>query len=282
MMNIVDKYYKLEAIIKGMEHVVVAFSGGVDSAFLLKVSTDILGKSAYGILAVSPTFPSRELKKARDFAKYIGAHLEIIETKEMENEDFINNPVNRCYFCKSELFEKILEIAGTKTYPNLIDGSNMDDLGDHRPGRKALKEKGVRSPLQEAELNKKEIRELSRRLGLPVWNKEALACLSSRFPYGEKINLEKLRMVDEIENFLQDLGFTHIRARHIDKTLKIEINSDEINLFLRDIIRNKVVKKAKELGYLYVTLDLEGYRQGSLNATIDKIPQSEEIRMSDV
>ncbi len=277
-MTISEKYVKLQNILRQMGEAVVAYSGGVDSAFLLKVATDVLGKKAYGVLAVSPTYPSREFEKAKNLAKSIGAQLEIIQTHETENNDFLKNPVNRCYFCKSELFDKILKIAENKTYHHLVDGSNTDDLMDYRPGIKALKERGVRSPLQEAGLNKDDIRQLSRQLGLPVWNKEALACLSSRFPYGERIDLNKLRMVDSIENFLQDLGFRNIRARHQDKTLKIEVDSSDIKNFLSDELRMKVVHHVKNLGYQYVTLDLEGYRQGSLNAVIRQSVNQEKKR----
>ncbi len=267
-MTINQKYHHLRQILSDMGEVVVAFSGGADSAFLLKVATDVLGKKAHGVLGISPTYPAREYEKAVNFARNIGAHLEIIETHETENDDFLKNPLNRCYFCKSELFDRLLDIAESKKYKNLVDGSNTDDLQDHRPGIKALKERGVRSPLQEAGLTKEDIRCLARRLGLPVWNKEALACLSSRFPYGEKIDLHKLRMVDNMENFLQDLGFRNIRARHQNKTLKIEVSSSDIKQFFSDKLRKKVIRHAKELGYQYVTVDLEGYRQGSLNAEI--------------
>lgn len=270
-MSINLKYDKLQNILNEMGDVVVAFSGGVDSAFLLKVATDVLGDRALGVLAISPTYPSREYEKAIKLAKAIGARLEIINTHETESDDFLKNPLNRCYFCKSELFDRLQEIAENKTYHNLVDGSNTDDLQDHRPGRVALKERGVRSPLQEAGLNKEDIRELSRQLALPVWNKESLACLSSRFPYGERIDLNKLKMVDSMENYLQDLGFGNIRARHQNKTLKIEVNPSDIKYFFADELRKKVIDMAKKLGYQYVTVDLEGYRQGSLNAVI---PQS--------
>lgn len=264
-----QKYEKLKSILAEMKEVVVAYSGGVDSAFLLKVAHDVLGDDAYGVLAISPTYPSREFEKARETAAIIGARIRIIETNELEDEKFKTNPVNRCYFCKSELFSRIVELAERRQFKNFVDGSNFDDKGDYRPGMKALNEKGIRSPLQEAELTKAEIRELSRRLGLPTWDKEALACLSSRFPYGENIDLEKLRVVDEIENYLYDLGFRNIRARHQKNTLKIEVLPSQIGKFFQDDLRLMVLKKAKDLGYKYVTVDLEGYRQGSMNEVLE-------------
>jgi uncharacterized protein len=274
-MTIEQKFARLRDILKEMQHVIVAYSGGVDSAFLLKVAVDVLGNDAYGVLAVSPTYPSREYDKAKDLANKIGAKLRIINTREIENEDFVNNPVNRCYFCKSELFNEITRIAKKENLKNMVDGSNYDDLGDHRPGKKALQELNVRSPLQEAELTKNEIRELSKRFGLPTWNKEELACLSSRFPYGEKIEIDKLRMVDQAENFLRDLGFRNIRARHQGKTMKIEVAPQDIKRFFDDDIRQKVISEIKNIGYTYVTVDLEGYRRGSLNEAVSTKPNTE-------
>jgi uncharacterized protein len=265
-----QKYRNLQRILTDLKEVVVAFSGGVDSAFLLKVAYDTLGDKAQAVLAVSPTYPSREFDKAKDIAAFIGAKISIIETYEMDDEKFRQNPINRCYFCKSELFEEIKKLAESNRYKNLVDGSNYDDLGDHRPGMIALKEKGVRSPLQEAGLTKNEIRFLSQQLGLPTWDKDALACLSSRFPYGETIDLKKLRMVDELENFLFDLGFKNIRVRHQQTTARIEVIPSMIGRFFEADIREKVLGKAKTLGYKYISVDLEGYRQGSLNAEINK------------
>lgn len=265
-MDTMQKYENLKAILTEMKEVVVAYSGGVDSAFLLKVAHDVLGDNAYGVLAISPTYPSREFEKAKETAAVIGARIKIIETNELEDEKFKNNPVNRCYFCKSELFTRI--VAESRQFKNFVDGSNFDDKGDYRPGMKALDEKGIRSPLQEAQLTKAEIRELSKMLGLPTWDKDALACLSSRFPYGENIDIEKLRVVDEIENFLYDLGFRNIRARHQKNTLKIEVQPSHIAKFFQDDVRTQVVNKAKGLGYKYVTVDLEGYRQGSMNEVL--------------
>jgi uncharacterized protein len=265
-----------------MEKVVVAYSGGVDSAFLLKVAADTLGTdNVMAILAISPTYPSREYNRALETASSIGARVEIIHTKEADDPRFKNNPVDRCYFCKHELFTRIAEYIASGDFKNMVDGSNTDDLSDHRPGKKALKEKDIRSPLQEAGLSKMEIRDLSRRLGLPTWNKDALACLSSRFPYGENIDLKKLQMVDAAENFLSDLGFKNIRARHEKDSIRIEVSPSQIKLFTDDILRTKVLAKMKELGYHYVSLDLEGYRQGSLNELLGgKIPDAAKLRIA--
>jgi uncharacterized protein len=261
-----DKLVSLKAILRKMGNAVIAYSGGVDSAFLLKVAADTLGvDNVKAILAVSPTYPSREYERAIETASFIGVKVDIIHTKEVDDPKFKNNPVDRCYFCKYELFTKITEYIDSGKFKNMIDGSNMDDMKDHCPGKKALHEKNVRSPLLEAGLTKNEIRELSHELGLPTWDKDALACLSSRFPYGEAIDLKKLQMVDAAENFLSDLGFSNIRARHEKNSLRIEISPSQIKLLADDNLRLNIVAKMKELGYHYVSIDLEGYRQGSLN-----------------
>lgn len=282
MMTTADKLEKLKGILRDMEKVVVAYSGGVDSAFLLKVAADTLGtENVMAILAISPTYPSREYNRALETAASIGVKVEIIHTKEADDPRFKNNPVDRCYFCKHELFSRIAEYIAAGEFKNMVDGSNMDDLSDHRPGKKALHEKDIRSPLQDAGLSKSEIRVLSLELGLPTWNKDALACLSSRFPYGENIDLKKLQMVDAAENFLSDLGFKNIRARHEKNSIRIEVSSSQIKLFTDDALRMQVLAKMKELGYNYVSLDLEGYRQGSLNETLGaKVPDGAKLRIA--
>jgi uncharacterized protein len=267
-----DKLTHLKALLEEMGEVTVAYSGGVDSTFLLKVATDVLKDKALGVLAVSPTFPSREYERAIEVAESFGASIRIIDTNELEDDNFVNNPVNRCYFCKSELFDSIAKMAEDQRFRNFVDGSNQDDLGDHRPGMKALKERDVRSPLQEAGLTKKEIRDLSKVFGLPTWDKDALACLSSRFPYGESISREKLRMVDEAENFLSDLGFRNIRARHQGKTVNIEVDPEQTPQLLESHTRGIVEEYMTSIGYEIIQIDPEGYRRGKLN---DVLPSSE-------
>jgi uncharacterized protein len=277
-----DKLARLKDLLQEMGEVTVAYSGGVDSTFLLKVATDVLKERAVGVLAVSPTFPSREYDRAIEVAGSFGATLRIIDTHELEDNNFVNNPVNRCYFCKSELFDSIARMAEDKRFRNFVDGSNQDDLGDHRPGMKALKERNVRSPLQEAGLTKQEIRDLSKQSGLPTWDKDALACLSSRFPYGESISRKKLEMVDQAENYLADLGFRNIRARHKGDTVNIEVDPAQIPRLLEIGTRREVEDYLTSIGYQEVIIDPEGYRRGKLNDGITKTdpPKAENLRIA--
>lgn len=263
-----EKYENLKVYLKSLGSVAVAFSSGVDSTFLLKVAHDVLGDKAIAVTAASCSFPERELNEAKKFCAENGIKHIVCESEELDIDGFRQNPKNRCYLCKHELFEKVWNIAKESGLNAVAEGSNMDDNGDYRPGLVAVKELGVSSPLRAAELNKQEIRELSKELGLSTWNKQSFACLSSRFVYGETINEEKLGMVEKAEQLLLDLGFYQVRVRIHDKIARIEILPSEFEKLLAEGIREKVYNYFKELGFTYVTLDLGGYRTGSMNETL--------------
>ncbi len=263
------KYDQLKTILRGMESAAVAYSGGVDSTFLLRVAVDELGADrVLGIIAVSESYPARELEEAKQLAREMGARIRLIETEELTNPDYASNPVNRCFHCKTELFTKMFPIAKEEGLKVVLYGVNADDMGDFRPGIQAAKKMGARGPLQEAGLTKNEIRLLSRQLGLRTWDKPAYACLSSRIPYGLRITKEALLQVDAAEAFLQDLGFRQVRVRHHDKIARIEIPREEMERFFSGGAADLAVAKLKELGYQYVTLDLQGYRTGSMNEVL--------------
>lgn len=246
---------------------VVAYSGGVDSTFLFQVAYDILGENCLGVTAVSETYPKAELQEALKIANLIGAKHLIIQTEELANEEFANNPLERCYFCKSELFGKLKGIAQERALINVLDGANADDLNDYRPGMRAGRELGVRSPLQEVGLTKEEIRQLSKEMGLPTWDKPSLACLSSRFPYGHKITIEKLDQVDQAETFLRNHGFRQLRVRHHGNIARIEMPREDFVLITGPKL-DSVIQELKGLGFAYVTLDLQGFRSGSMNEVL--------------
>ena len=250
MKDIHEKYQDLLGYLKSLESVVVAFSSGVDSTFLLKA------------------FPERELKEAKAFCEQMGIRHVICKSEELDIEGFRQNPKNRCYLCKHELFEKIWAIAEENHMRAVVEGSNVDDDGDYRPGLMAVKELGVKSPLRQVGLTKAEIRELSKELDLPTWDKQSFACLSSRFVYGETISEEKLQMVDKAEQLLLDLGFHQLRVRIHGMMARIEVSPDELPRLVQDDIREQVYNYLKELGFTYVTMDLGGYRMGSMNETL--------------
>jgi uncharacterized protein len=261
-----DKLSKLRNIIEDMGSVLVAFSGGLDSSFLLKVAHDLLGEKALALTADSPTYSRREFNEASEFCSRFKIKQIVIKSSEMEMPEFRKNPKNRCYYCKSVLFSRCLEKARELGMKYVADGSNLDDLSDERPGSIAAEELGIRKPLLEAGLTKEDIRRYSRELGLPTWDKPSYACLASRFPYGIEITERKLSAIEKLEEFIRDLGFRQVRVRDHKNIARVEIGGDEFLKFLEDgELREKVVEKAKDAGFTYVTLDMQGYRTGSMN-----------------
>jgi uncharacterized protein len=264
--SVQEKDKRLGEILQGMGRVMVAFSGGVDSTFVLKRAYDVLGDQVLAVTAASETFPSREFDAAVQLAETIGARLYKTEVKEFENANFVANNPDRCYYCKTGLYSHMQTLAKEMGYSYILDGSNVDDLGDYRPGLQAKNEQGVRSVLQEAGFRKEEIRQLSKELGLPNWNKPSFACLSSRIPYGTKIEKHKIDQLDEAEGYLAELGFYQIRVRHHDKIARIEVMPSEIQKVIE--LREQIYAKLSSLGFTYVTLDLQGYRTGSMNEVL--------------
>ncbi len=263
-----EKLELLKDIIRKKGSAAVAFSGGVDSTFLIRVAKEVLGDKLIAVTATSSTYPERELNEAIKYAKDFGVKHIIISSEELDIEGFASNPKNRCYYCKKELFTKVKEVALENGIEYVFDGSNLDDNGDYRPGMLAAKELLVVSPLKEAGLTKKDIRDLSKEYGLATWNKPAFACLSSRFPYGNKITLPKLKMIDKAEQFLLDIGIRQVRVRHHGEIARIEVAPEEREKFFNIEFMDKISSKFKEIGYIYTTLDIAGYRTGSMNEVL--------------
>jgi pyridinium-3,5-biscarboxylic acid mononucleotide sulfurtransferase len=280
------KLDQLKTVLHGYGRTLVAYSGGVDSVFLAKVAHDVLGNDALAVIADSPSLPRREFQEAVDIAKQFGFPLHVVNTHEMADANYTSNPSNRCYFCKSELFENLTEIAKREGWRTIVYGENASDVGDHRPGATAAVEYEVRAPLKEVGLTKAEIRRFSAELGLPTADKAQMACLSSRIPYGEPVTEEALRMIEAAENVLRDAGFYEVRVRHHgagnSKTenrnpklyiARIEVGAEEFQKFFEEEVRGAVTQALRKIGYAYVTLDLQGYRRGSANEVLVKLKE---------
>ncbi|MDR1384277.1 MAG: ATP-dependent sacrificial sulfur transferase LarE [Planctomycetaceae bacterium] len=273
METLETKYDSLTQYLKNLGKVAVAFSGGVDSTFLLITASDVLGGNVLAVTARSCSFPERELQEACAFTRQNGVDHILVDSEELDIEGFSKNPVNRCYLCKTELFTKIRAIAASRGIEHIAEGSNTDDDGDYRPGLQAVAELGIHSPLRHANLSKSDIRQLSQKRGLPTWDKQSFACLSSRFPYGETINKERLAMIDQAEQFLLNAGFRQVRVRYHEKLARIETDENGFRLLAEKPLREQIHRRFREIGFTYISVDLLGYRTGSMNETLPIINQ---------
>lgn len=278
-----EKLLKLKKILQKIGPVLIAYSGGVDSTFLLRVAKDVLKSNVLAVTADSATYPRSEVRESQRFAKKFGVRHIIIHTNEMSDSRFRKNPVNRCFYCKDELFGELVKIAKKNKINYVCDGTNQDDFSDYRPGRKAARKWNIRSPLAEAGLTKNDIRKFSQKLKLPTWNKPAYACLASRVPYGTKIEPKILSRIEQAEEYLHQLGLKQVRVRNHQNIARIETSEKEISIIIKN--RTKITAKLKSLGYTYITLDLQGYRTGSMNETInvntDAVVQSQAMASDD-
>ncbi|MFM7364080.1 MAG: ATP-dependent sacrificial sulfur transferase LarE [Cuspidothrix sp.] len=270
-MTITDKLEQLKQLFTQMDRALIAYSGGVDSTLVAKIAYDVLGDRALAITAVSPSLLPEELEEAKIQAATMGISHQVVQTQEMDNPNYTSNPVNRCYFCKSELHDTLKPLALELGYSYVVDGVNADDLHDYRPGIQAAKERGARSPLAEIGVTKLEVRQISQQLGLPWWDKPAQPCLSSRFPYGEEITIAKLQRVGRAEIYLRNLGWQNLRVRSEGDTARIELSPDKIKDFVSTTDLPTLVSAFQNWGFIYITLDLEGYRSGKLNQTLPQM-----------
>lgn len=272
-MQIDQKWDHLRSLLSEMRTALLAYSGGVDSSVLLRAAAEILGQNLIAVTAVSETYPAEELHLAKQFTASLGVRHRILQTEELSKEEFSRNAEDRCYHCKHELFGKLRQIAESEGIPWILDGSNTDDQRDFRPGKRAAGEFSVRSPLAESGLSKQDIRDLARRLNLPMWDKPSLACLSSRIPYGTRITSDLVKNIQAAEDVVRSLGIRQVRVRHHGDTARIEVDREDLIRLVSEDARRVIVVSFKALGYAYVCLDLEGYRTGSMNEVIKKEKQ---------